>query len=243
MSNYRQISLLTSFSKIFEKVIFNRIKHHIDAKNIFAQEQYGFRTKSSTEVDTYNLVGVSDWQRVKQGVPQGSILGPLLFLLYVKDLPYLINKISKPILYADDTSILCSNSDIVEHEKVLKTILDKINKWFVVNALSLNFNKTNYMHFSSVSNIKSNINANYGNIQKNSTCNIKFLGLIIDSSLSWKNNINNLYCIGNQDECGQLFYSNPSCSYESGEFKDDLFCICTFCYVIWNNILGQFDLQ
>jgi hypothetical protein len=56
MSNYRPISLLTSFSKIFEKVIFNRIKHHIDANNMLAQEQYGFTTKSSTQVATYNLV-------------------------------------------------------------------------------------------------------------------------------------------------------------------------------------------
>jgi hypothetical protein len=260
MSNYRPISLLSSFSKNFEKVIFNRIKHHIDANNILAQEQYGFRTKSSTEVATYILInnallaldgklslgglfcdlakafdsvnhivllskfefygingsigkmiksylndryqrtlvnsnyslGVSDWQKVKQGLQQGSILSPLLFLLYINDLPYLINKISKPILYADDTSILRSNSDMVEHEKVLKTILDKINKWFVVNSLSLNFNKTNYLHFSSISNIKSNINVNYGNIQINSTCNIKFLGLIIDSSLSWKDHINHL---------------------------------------------------
>jgi hypothetical protein len=71
-------------------------------------------------------------------------------------------------------------------------ILDKINKWFVVNSLSLNFNKTNYMHFSSISSIKSNINVNYEDIQINSTCNIKFLGLIINSSLSWKDHINHL---------------------------------------------------
>jgi hypothetical protein len=55
MTTYRPISLLTSFPKIFEKVIFNRIQYHIDANNILAQEQYGFRTKSSTEVAKYNL--------------------------------------------------------------------------------------------------------------------------------------------------------------------------------------------
>jgi hypothetical protein len=214
MSNYRPIFWLTSFSDIFEKVIFSRIQYHVDANNILAQEQYGFRTKSSTDVATYNLVnnvllalsgklsvgglfydltkafgsvnhvllsklefcgingsidkliksflndryqrtlinnsyslGIVDWQKVKQGVPQGSILGPLLFLLYINGFPYLINKISKPVLYADDTSIPRSNYDMVEHVKVVKTILDKINKWFMVNALSLNFNKTNYMHF------------------------------------------------------------------------------------------------
>jgi hypothetical protein len=51
-------------------------------------------------------------------------LGPLLFLLYINDLPYLINKISKPILYADDISILCHNSDPVKHVMALKMILD-----------------------------------------------------------------------------------------------------------------------
>jgi hypothetical protein len=132
-------------------------------------------TYQRTLINSNYFLGISDWQKVKQSVPQGSILGPLLFLLYVNYLPYLINKISKPILYADDTSILCSKSDRVEHVKVLKTILDKINKWFMVNLLSLNFKKKNYMHFSSKLNIKSNINVNYGDIQINNTCNLKSL--------------------------------------------------------------------
>jgi hypothetical protein len=151
-------------------------------------KSYLYDRYQRTLINSNYSLGISDWQKVKQVVPQGSILGPLFFLLYINDMPYLINKISKP----DDTSILCSNSELVEHEKVLKTILDKINKWFMVNSLSLNFNKTNHMYFSLISNIKSNINVNYGDIQINSTRNIKFLGLIIDSSWSWKDNINHL---------------------------------------------------
>jgi hypothetical protein len=56
ITKYRLLSLLTSFLKMFERVIFNRIQCHIDASNITVQEQYGFRTKSSTEIDAYNLI-------------------------------------------------------------------------------------------------------------------------------------------------------------------------------------------
>ena len=56
ISNYRPISLLTSFSKIFEKVIFNRLCNHVNNNNILAHEQYGFRNNSSTETASYNLI-------------------------------------------------------------------------------------------------------------------------------------------------------------------------------------------
>jgi hypothetical protein len=59
----------------------------------------------------------SDWLRVRHGVPQGSILGPLLFLLYINDLPKIITKFSTPIIFADDTSILFSHSNINGYNK------------------------------------------------------------------------------------------------------------------------------
>jgi hypothetical protein len=68
--------------------------------------------------------GVSEWQKVKQGVPQGSVLGPLLFLVCINDLPHSINKVSKPILFADDTSILCCKSNYNELVIALKGILE-----------------------------------------------------------------------------------------------------------------------
>jgi hypothetical protein len=67
--------------------------------------------------------------------------------------------------------------------------------------------------------------------QKRLGCDLKLLSV----------DFNHLF--GNLVECGQLLYSNPVSSSDSGEFKYDVLCICTFSYVIWNNILGQFDLQ
>jgi hypothetical protein len=69
----------------------------------------------------------SEWKAVKHGVPQGSILGPLFFLLYVNDLPKIISNISNPILFADDTSIIITNSDLREFKKDIHSILIQLN--------------------------------------------------------------------------------------------------------------------
>ena len=80
------------------------------------------------------------------GVPQGSILGPLLFLLYINDLPKCSSSLDF-ILFADDTNIICSNDDPDTLETVLNKDLHIISNWFKLNKLSLNVAKTNYMIF------------------------------------------------------------------------------------------------
>ena len=67
--------------------------------------------------DNENSNKVSNWAKVRHGIPQGSILGLLLFLLYVNDLPKIINKTSAPIIFADDTSILFTHSYLIEFNK------------------------------------------------------------------------------------------------------------------------------
>jgi hypothetical protein len=83
----------------------------------------------------------SSWGTVKYGVPQGSILGPLLFLIYINDLPSVQSTNNKLILYADDTSILVSGTNINEIQVKTKLILNTLSQWLKFNGLSQSLNK------------------------------------------------------------------------------------------------------
>ena len=72
----------------------------------------------------------SEWQEVKRGVPQGSVLGPLFFLLYINDLLGSINHICAPILFADDTNIICTQVNHNNFKDKIEIILQEITKWF-----------------------------------------------------------------------------------------------------------------
>jgi hypothetical protein len=124
------------------------------------------------------------WAKIKHGVPQGSILGPLLFLLYINDLPKIINNKSLPILFANDTSILFTSSNITNYNKDNLTVFELINKWFKGNFLSLNFEKTHYTHFITKNNHTTKMKIGYDNTLIPNVSHTKFLGINIDSTLS-----------------------------------------------------------
>jgi hypothetical protein len=85
-------------------------------------------------------------EQIKHGLPQGSTLGPLFFLIYVNDLPNIIADPSRPILFADDTSIIITNLSSSKFKEDIKNIIDNINDWFRSN-LSLNFDKIYFLQF------------------------------------------------------------------------------------------------
>ena len=90
-------------------------------------------------------------------MPQGSVLGPLLFPLYINDLPKIISKTSAPIIFVDETSILFAHSNLIDFNKNNHIIFTTLNKWLRANHLSLNFNKTNYVHFTTKRNMTANL--------------------------------------------------------------------------------------
>ncbi len=87
-----------------------------------------------------NALGVSC------GVPQGSVLGPRLFILYINDISN-VSKILNLVLFADDTHILYSDENVNNLNNVVNSELDKLNTWFIINKLSLNVSKNKLYYF------------------------------------------------------------------------------------------------
>ena len=118
-----------------------------------------------------------------------TILGPLLFLLYINYLPSLTNTNNKIVLFADDTSPIISNPDPIKFRNDVNEILQRIQKWFNANLISLNWEKTHFMHFATKNDFLSNFDIMYTDKKLTIVDSVKFLGLTLDNSLSWKKHI------------------------------------------------------
>lgn len=131
--------------------------------------------------------------KIEYGVPQGSILGPLLFIIYINDLTLYYNDIHT-IIFADDTNIFYSHKDISILETHVNRQLAEINTWFKCNRLSINTSKTFYLVFTSNIRKQTNhdmkITLDNKNISKAES--IKFLGIYIDQFVNFKTHIDEL---------------------------------------------------
>ena len=251
-SNYRPISLLPIFSKIFERLAYNRLIEFIEKNEILSKYQFGFQKNKSTEIAVSTIVSkisdayekkkssycifldfakafdtvnhdillekmkyygfrnlehswlksyltnrtqftqiddvMSEARLIKHGVPQGSVLGPLLFLIYINDISESSN-ILQFILFADDTTVYFSDVYNENTEELLVTELKKVSKWLSANKLSLNVDKSNFLHFHYGKRIKPNMKISINDIEVKEKCSVKYLGTMIDNKLSWKTHI------------------------------------------------------
>lgn len=259
LSNYRPISILSSFSKVLEKVMYNQLQKHLNKHCILAEDQFGFRPDSTTENAIYKLInealnalnnklivggiffdlekafdclnhsilltklqfyGVrgkakawfesylknrymrvqttdeglnqtsfSAWEKITDGVPQGSILGPLLFLVYINDLPKTISDKTVPILFADDTSIIVKSPNPKDFQTNMVTAFNSVNKWFKANLLSINVNKTYQIQFKTKNKPTLDISIACNDNPITYSPTIKFLGIYIHDTINWNYHI------------------------------------------------------
>ncbi len=255
IGNYRPISLLPTYNKIFEKVLLKRLVEFIDSNDILYCKQYGFRKYHSTIdalIATYDhivtnmiknkkILGVfvdlkkafdsidltillnklpfygisgpfrdllksylsnrkmfteignykSDLNYVNYGVPQGSILGPLLYLLYINDIKTLTKEIDIR-LFADDSSAFCTENNYENLEKKANEMLVLYNNWLMCNKLTLNSTKTHYMIFSKRPKSVPKLKIVFGESYISKESKTKYLGVILQEDLKWNIHITNI---------------------------------------------------
>ena len=174
------------------KKAFDSVDHAILLCKLY---RYGFRGPSfelltsflSNRFQCVSVQGVkSDLQPVTCGVPQGSVLGPLLFILFINDLPLVST--FKTTLFADDACLSISHSSLNSLETKVNTELNKISNWFKKNKLCLNYKKTCFIIIT-----RKKQEGDFKIYLDNKTIvrshKVKYLGIIFDDKLNWEDHI------------------------------------------------------
>ena len=165
-------------------------------------ESIGLSSKSVSWFRSY-LVGrrqcvlingeLSDYCAITHGVPQGSILGPLLFNIYINSLSNSVEK-ARVILYADDAVLSCTASTAVELQAILARELNHICEWYSANRLTINAKKTQLMLAGSKTKLSSfddvELQMNNAKVERVQSC--KYLGITMDAQWTWRPHISNL---------------------------------------------------
>ena len=172
---------------------FDSVDHEILLKKM---ECYGFRGKTLELFRSYlksrsqyvKLNGIkSSLLEIEFGVPQGSILGPLLFLIFINDLPNATNLYIK--LFADDTFLCAQNTNFADLENEVNTELEKVSIWLASNKLTLNTDKSKYMLVSNKRDSITNMHVTVNDAVLKSCDSYKYLGVYFDKNLDWSPHI------------------------------------------------------
>ena len=308
-SKYRPISLLTTLSKVLEKIVYSRVYSFLTETCQLYENQYGFRANHSCEhaigqtigkiikntenkkysvcvlldlskafdtikhtimlrkLETYGIRGNalawfksylserymtvkcrtassglethSDTFKVEYGTPQGSCLGPLIFLIFVNDL-HLHTDECDCVQFADDTTLVFSHKNLRYLKYCVESEIHKIYDWFNANKLTLNVGKSAYLLFgcNQVSTLDFTLSINGLEIPRVS--HAKLLGTWIDNKLTWGVHISKLLtklkcAIGMLRRCKYLLDKRSKKLLYYGQFHSNL----CYCIGIWGTMLTK----
>ena len=183
--------LYIDLSKAFDSLDHSILLHKLEYYGICNVEYCLLHSYLTNRFQYVEYEGIkSKRASITTGLPQGSILGPLLFLLYINDLPSVSNKFEM-LMYANDTTLYC-NLDQNSTSDSLSNELKSITNWLYANKLSLNIGKTKHMIYHNI-----NKKVNYpvltiNNVEIERVTHFNFLGLVLDSQLNWKKHLDHI---------------------------------------------------
>ena len=184
------IDLSKAFDTVNHQILLHKLEHYgIHGKALELFKSYLSNRKQYVQIDQSK----SNSQPISCGVPQGSVLGPLLFLIFINDLPKCCPE-GNTRLFADDTTIFYHSNDTKDIIATGKIIMIKLTNWFKANKLTLNADKSSFTIFKSSQKTIPNLpdKIKFLNQELNRTPHIKFLGVILDENLTWNNHINEI---------------------------------------------------
>ena len=168
-------------------------------------------------------------------MPQGSVLGPLLFIIFLNDIAFSSDRFNF-ITYADDTNVIVSHSNLNDLTTIVNHELDNLSVWFKANKLSLNIRKTNYIIFKNrhSNRVYDDVDIRIDGINISRVSHTKFLGVIFDESLTWSYHTSNVVNIVSK-YCGILYrlkHVLPSNTLFS-LYNTLVFPHLSYCNLIW----------
>ena len=177
------IDLAKAFDTVDHRILLAKLQHYGIRGSVHRWFQsYLSNREQYVTIDNHS----SAMAEITCGVPQGSVLGPILFLLFINDLNY-VSKLLRIIMFADDTNLFLTGKSLTQIEKDLNDELIIVTEWFKANLLSLNLSKTSYIIFGNKTHQDINICMHGFSLSRQ--YETKFLGVIITAKLKWTKHI------------------------------------------------------